>query len=320
MDVIQDIATIYSTIVHWKKNLFQIPSGKHGKAFVSEMARLYQLYADASFFESVSIKAAMVLPALILQKPFRASKSKDYVKCVERRMQLWKEGKFHHLFEEAAAIQTRVVQSDTRQQDNSISQRFADLMKKGNVRQAMRLIDNEDSRILPLDERVDEIHTVRDVIHKHPESRALRPEAISNQRNPNIHPIVFEEINGSLILTTALQTDGGAGPSGLDARAWKRMCSSFQRAFQDLCAALAACTRRIFSSCVDPEPLQALTSSTLIALDKCPGVRPIGFGEVPRRIMSKAILHVVKPDIMETIRSSQLCIGQSVDARPPYKP
>ena len=65
------------------------------------------------------------------------------------------------------------------------------------------------------------------------------------------------------------------------------MCCSFQSASCNLRETLAGTTRRICSSFVDPEPMKPLTAYRLIALDKCPGVRPIGIGEVSRRIMSK---------------------------------
>ena len=50
----------------------------------------------------------------------------------------------------------------------------------------------------------------------------------------------------------------------------------------------------------------------LIALDKNPGIRPIGVHvcEVPRRIISKAILSVIKGDTQEAAGANQLCSGQ----------
>ncbi|KAL5479231.1 hypothetical protein EMCRGX_G022727 [Ephydatia muelleri] len=53
----------------------------------------------------------------------------------------------------------------------------------------------------------------------------------------------------------------------------------------------------------------ALTANRLIGLDKCPGVRPIGVGEIVRRIISKAVLYVIKSDVLEAARSLQLCSG-----------
>ena len=77
---------IYDKVVHWRRNLFKIPSGRQGKAFVQEMASLFQSYADASARERTVLKAAMVIPALILQKPFRTSKSKDHINCIEETL------------------------------------------------------------------------------------------------------------------------------------------------------------------------------------------------------------------------------------------
>ncbi len=43
---------------------------------------------------------------------------------------------------------------------------------------------------------------------------------------------------------------------------------------------------------------------------KCPGVRPIGVGETVRRIIGKAILAVIKVDVLEAAGTLQLCAGQ----------
>ena len=56
--------------------------------------------------------------------------------------------------------------------------------------------------------------------------------------------------------------------------------------------------------------MQPLMNGRLIALDKCPGVRPIGIGEVSCRLISKAFLQVVKPDILYAAGCLQLCAGQ----------
>ena len=90
---------------------------------------------------------------------------------------------------------------------------------------------------------------------------------------------MFEVIDGQLIRNTLLKMDGAAGPSGLDAAAWKRMCASFKTASADLCESLASTARRLCSECVDPSGISALVACRLIALDKYPGVRPIGVGE-----------------------------------------
>ena len=81
-------------------------------------------------------------------------------------------------------------------------------------------------------------------------------------------------------MEAVLHTNGSAGPSGLDSHAWKRMCSSFHKASTDLCAAVAMVAPRIVGAFVDPIPLAPLSTCRLVALDKCPGVRPVGVGKV----------------------------------------
>ena len=72
--------------------------------------------------------------------------------------------------------------------------------------------------------------------------------------------------------------------------------------------------RKIVTSNVDPNGLAAYTACRLIALNKNPGVRPIGVGEAARRIIGKAILKVIKPDVLRVTGNLQLCAGQEAGA------
>ena len=190
--------------------------------------------------EPVALSAVMILPALILQKPFRTSKSKDHVMCIEK---LWHEGQFLSLLEEGSSIQHRLFHSKKTKDDSQIAKKFADLMMNGKVKAAARLVSEERNiGVIPLDRLVEENVTVRDIIHdKHPTGQPIHPSTLisPSQTNDPVHPIIFEEIDGLSILKSALQTTGGAGPSGMDASAWRRMCASFQKASTDLCEALA---------------------------------------------------------------------------------
>ena len=48
----------------------------------------------------------------------------------------------------------------------------------------------------------------------------------------------------------------------------------------------------------------------VIALDKCPGVRPIGIGDTARCIIAKGVLEITRLDIQDAAGSVQLCAGQ----------
>ena len=60
---------------------------------------------------------------------------------------------------------------------------------------------------------------------------------------------------------------------------------------------------------MNDESLEAYVACRLIPLDKKPGVRPIGVGEVLRRLIGKSIISVIKPEILESAGSLQLCAG-----------
>ena len=107
-----------------------------------------------------------------------------------------------------------------------------------------------------------------------------------------------------------MNVHGFAGPSGIDAHGWKRLCTSFKEASSDLCHSLALVARRICTSYVDPKLISPLLACRLIALDKNPCVRPIGIGDTVRRILAKAVLSVVELDIQEASGCLQMCGGQ----------
>ena len=101
----------YSVVVHWRRNVFAVPSGKAGTGFVSELSRLFLAYAEGSALESIALKAAMTMCALLLQKPNRTSKSKDHVACLERRITLWRAGDLEDVLQEGQTIQHRLSTS-----------------------------------------------------------------------------------------------------------------------------------------------------------------------------------------------------------------
>ena len=120
-------------------------------------------------------------------------------------------------------------------------------------------------------------------MEKHPAAIPASPSILLDSSSETQHydPIIFDCITGDLIKKASLNTHGAAGPSGVDAYAWRRMCTSFGEASVGLCEALASVARRICTAHLVPSVLMPFLSCRLIPLDKCPGVRPIGIGDVP---------------------------------------
>ena len=73
---------IYEEIVHMRRNIFKIPSGKAGKEYIKELTFwLRQFNSPKSELNSIALKAFMSLPTLILQKPSPNSKAKEHSEC-----------------------------------------------------------------------------------------------------------------------------------------------------------------------------------------------------------------------------------------------
>ena len=299
--------------------MFQIPSGAAGKKFVAELSRLFNAFAMESDQEAIALKAAMTLPALVLQKPHKKSKAKEHVSCLQRRLDLWEKGDINDLLKEGKALQKSKARlqppSSPKEGLSSTLRTFSKMMMEGRVRAALRLLaDNPGGGPLNLTTCVDEKtgKTVKDVLEeKHPDSQPAHPDTFFDTTEPtDFHPAIFQNITSESIRSAALHTQGAAGPSGLDVHSWRRLCTAFGQKSNDLCNAIARVAQRISTTYVDPVTLQAYVNCRLIPLDKQPGVRPIGIGEVVRRIIGKAVMKLTKHDLQNAVGSLQLCAGQ----------
>ena len=99
------VDTTYNVTIHWKCNIFLLPSGAAGKSFIQELTRLLQAFANGSQMESIALKASFVMQILLLEKPSKKSKNKDHISHLKRRLELWKQGDIPLLTQEGKCIQ-----------------------------------------------------------------------------------------------------------------------------------------------------------------------------------------------------------------------
>ena len=93
-----------------------------------------------------------------------------------------------------------------------------------------------------MDEKING-NSVRTILKsKHPDAEPVHLEAVIPGLPPTPpHPVRFESITRETIRRAALNTYGAAGPSGVDADIWWRMCTTFADASDELCDAMAGC-------------------------------------------------------------------------------
>ena len=117
------------------------------------------------------------------------------------------------------------------------------------------------------------------------------------------------EVTGNVIQRAASVIQGSAGPGGCDASHWQDALLRYGAHSSHLRDQVASVARRLANSIVPWSDIRGFVASRLIALDKNPGVRPIGVGESLRRIVGKAITSLTKCDIEDVCGVSQLCSG-----------
>jgi len=307
-----NINKIYEEIVHFRKNTFNIPSGKAGKSFIFELTFWLKQFNSNSALNSIALKAFMILPSLILQKPSATSKSKDHVSAVERRLTLWKQGELNLLMKEVEFIQSKLKSSKKAKSVEEISKCFANLVMQGKLSAAIKLLDRESSSgVLPLSPDM-----LEELKQKHPPAAEIAEESLLHGPLDTYPQCIFDQIDEAMIYASALRTKGSAGPSGMDAELYRRiLCSkSFKSEGKLMREEIATMTRNLLKTSYHPSLLEAYTSCRLIPLDKNPGVRPIGIGEVLRRIIGKTVSAFLKEEIKESAGPLQVCAGYNAGA------
>ena len=149
-----NLSQVYETVVFWGKNLFLLPSGKAGRKFIGEVSRLMSEWLHDSPLKDIVVKAIMMMPSLLLQKCSQKSKSKDHLRALDRRLELWESGGVMELLKESDTIQKNIKATNKTTSISGISKKFTREMMKGNVHNAMKLLTNNmENGVLPLNKK-----------------------------------------------------------------------------------------------------------------------------------------------------------------------
>ena len=232
------------------------------------------------------IKVFMTLPCLLLQKPSKNSKAKDHTKKREERLRLWKEGNIIDIIQEVRTIQNCFRNSTSKKrtrEDSACS--FAKLMLEGKINVALKMLSKDyENGVLQVDETV-----LKDLKLKHPAPAEVIKDSLLYGPMNKIQSCYFDEINEMMIIKDASLTKGSSDLSHVDAGHFRQMLLSkkFKTEGKNLREQIALLSRNLASKFVDPFSIEALTTCRLIPLNKNPRVRPIGIGEVLRRVWVK---------------------------------
>ena len=306
MSNIINMVKVYQIITRWKRNLFYLPTGKAGECFIEELTKVIVHFNTGGAFESVSLMMVTIMFPLLLQKPSPNSKASDHVRYLEKRMDMWKEGRLQDLLNEGKAIQNRMV--NKKKKSDSNEQRFIRLMEQGKISAALRCIGSLQCGVHDISPEV------LKVLHeKHPNGNEAEDGSLIQGPLPKklAEEVMYENLDGKAIYMAAKKVNGAAGPSGADSDLWQRLLCSKQHKKKPagLCQAISDLAKKLNRDIIASSHMQAFVAGRLIPLDKSPGVRPIGVGEVLRRIVSSATMTVLKPELVAATAPLQTYAG-----------
>ena len=313
-----DLARAYEEVVQWRRNLYIVPYGSAGQAFVEELAHIIEQFVDGGERQADSWKSVTVACQLLLQRPRHEDTNSTASHHLRRRLAAWHSNDFMTLLEEGRCIQAHLpthspASARSISDDDLDDTKFSNLVFNGKIQSAIRMVTGRSSGgVLGMDDVVDEAdgRSVRDILRsKHPSPTQPPASALLDGEGPAIHHIMFERLTPEMIKKVARNMHGSAGPSGVDADGWKKMLTCYTTASNRLCSALARAARHLCTVNLEGTDLTALTAARLIPLDKRPGIRPIAVGEVHRRIICKAVMKVIEWDVRKVTAPLQLCVG-----------
>ena len=307
------ITSIYEEITKWRKNLFLLPRGKVGTNFIKEIIRLIQLFIIPSNWSRLGLSMVFIFIPLMLQKPSSKSKARDHTKYLEKRLKYWSDGDLDSILSENREIQRKLKISQDRKQESKFKS-FCRLMVAGKISQAAKFIDSDnDTR---------GVHPLSPVIktlleEKHPKEKEVCNDVLLPLSANDPEPVIYEEIDGTAVYKAAKQIQGSGGPTLIDADGWRHiLCSkSYGTASNELCETIADLAKKLCREDINSDTLHEFIANRLIPLDKGedkegnPGVRPIGVGEILRRIIGKVVVGNIREDIINAAGPLQTCAG-----------
>jgi hypothetical protein len=292
---------------------YAAPKGTVGRRFVATLAKEFRGVKTRDW----NSERPLVFVSVVLQTTPGVKRARDIRKRLTHRMDLWDQGKFSALVEDTETeVQSRHG-SHPAPDAEAAARSFNSKVLSGRLRSAVRSLTQQDQGgVLQPDDLCSK--TGKPVLavlrSKHPKMRDPQPDMTDPDRGsfepydevPEPIPLV---ISGDVVEQVASRLSGGAGPGGSDAvdlRNWLLRFGAESEALRD---ALADICTMMANSSPSWAAYRALMACRLVALDKCPGVRPVGIGEIYRRLFAKCILEVAGGQATMAAGNLNLCAG-----------
>jgi hypothetical protein len=290
---------------------YDVPKGKVGRRFVATLAREFRGARERSW----NSERPLIFATVILQTKIGVRRAKDIRARLTTRMDLWDQG-FHAALVDDTEAEATGRPAPARAPDGETQARnYNARVLSGRLRAAVRnLTRREGGGVLDPDSLDSKTgRPVLEVLHsKHPAMRTPEDEDIGEavfEEYPNTPTPIPLDITAETVEAVATKMSGAAGPGGTDAVALQNWLLRFGSESERLRQELADWTKWLATDHPPWAAYRAMMACRLVALDKQPGVRPVGIGEIYRRLLAKCVISAVGSQATAACSNYNLCAG-----------
>ena len=217
-----------------------------------------------------------VFPSLMLQKC--SSKDKDNIEALSRRLALWEETKFDEILSEAKAIQSKLQSRKKKNRKTNVNAQFIKAVENGEIRKASQSIDPNNFGL----------NAWNDVVKQ--ELKAKYPQESTMHKTKKVSDSLFHDTKikcSSIYKIIAQGKSDSGGLSHIGNHTLLKLCK-LKSSGNNLILSLTKLSNTLANEKVDN--LYEFMATRCIPVKKQDGSsRPVGIGDILRRIALKAI-------------------------------
>ena len=305
---------LWRRVVQLPLRPYHVPKGTVGRRFIAKVAELLR---DVRLRRCNS-EQLIVFVAVVLQTSHGVRAAKDIRRVIDTRMDLWQQGKAAAMVESLErATAANIARRPAMPTEDTEARAFNARVLNGELRTAVRVLTSRDGGgvLAPDDQCTKTGRPVLSVLReKHP---AMRDPPLADadlacfefySSTPTPLPL---DITADVVERVAAKLHGAAGPGGTNAVALGNWLLRFGQESERLREEVAQFTRWLSNESPSWAAYRALMAGRLVALDKQPGVRPVGIGEAWRRLFAKCVLHQCGREATAAAGQFNLCVGLS---------
>jgi len=255
----------------------------------------------------------LVFAMVILQKQKHVRGSKAICSLLTQRLNNWDNGNFQMLVDSTEAAMKAMLSfkwGNATAADRLDT--FQHLMQQGEIRKAVTFLSEREETSGILDpQHTDDcsgLTTMEILETKHPKpNNTLSPANLpSDDKVPSCPPVA---VSPEIVADVAQKLRGAVGLGGTDGPTPKGWLLRYKTVSKFLRASVASFTEWLSTGNGPWVAIRALMSDRLIALDNDPGVRPIGIGQIWRRLLAKTVVAMTGHLATTACGADQLCCG-----------